>query len=151
MDGAVALAAGRQQPLTVAVVDAEGVEQKRYGRDLLSALQQRAHIVEAGERRCVQHDVGVHCQNLGDIGRGGDADRAPADQCADVDTIFEIGVHPRPNKLEVGPVIENSVDHLGAYGARRPLDDSKPSGTSSHFLYSLPVPSGPLDSRRPIR
>jgi|SRR6478609_11566382 hypothetical protein len=68
--------------------------------------------------------IGGHRQQLCDVGGGEDADRVASDEGADVLAVLGTGVHLDPDEIEVGPVVEDRGDHLGADCAGAPLNDS---------------------------
>ena len=122
MECAVALAAGRLQPLPVGVGKPGRIEQEHGGGNVLSAGQQRADLVEVAIARRVDDAVGVERDDLVDIRRGGDADRIPTDELACVDPVLGVGIHPDADHLEVVAVIQNCGQQLTADRARPPQD-----------------------------
>ena len=63
--------------------------------------------VDAGVARRVENAVGRQPQDLLNALGGSDANRVAADQRADVDAVFGIGIHSRANDLQVGPVVDD--------------------------------------------
>ena len=68
--------------------------------------------------------IGPQRDDLCGVGGGEHTDRIASDECADVLAVLGFGVHLDPDEIEVGPVVEDRGDHLGAYRAGAPLDDS---------------------------
>jgi hypothetical protein len=116
--------AGGQQAVAVGRGQALRVEQERRRDDVLAAGQNRAHLVEIGGARGVEHAVGLHRQYFRGVGRREHAERVTPDEYADVLAVLVFGVDLRADQIEVGSVVEDRGDHLRTDGPGAPWNDS---------------------------
>ena len=80
--------AGLKNSVPVVCVDAARMKQKRCRHNVFAAGEDGADIVDAGVARGVEHAFGIECEDLLDIGGGGDADGGATNQLGDIDTVL---------------------------------------------------------------
>ncbi len=99
------------------------VEPAQRRHHVLARLQEPGHDVDVGEDRAVDDAVGVERQERLDVAGGGDPDRSPSDERADVDAVLVGRVHPAARDLEIR-VVQDPLDGGPADVAGRPLHDA---------------------------
>ena len=137
MHGRATGPAGVEQSFAVCGPGALRVEQKRGRGDVLSAREDRAHLVDVGVARGVEHAVGIEGQHPVHVGRRRHADRFPPDQHAHVGSILVGRIDARADDLEVRAVVDDRGEHLAAHRAGAPCDDAMaPTRRVVHADYS---------------
>ena len=121
---AVAGVASRGQAVPVGGGQPTRMKQERRGGNVFAAGQYRAHLVEVGVARRVQHAIGIQGNNLVDVAGGDDADGVTASQDADIESVLVRGVHPGADDLHIVPVIDDRGEHFAPDRAGAPDDDA---------------------------